>query len=326
MSVPTNGFRIVGGCMGERRLVDHSTAAAAYAACDPRAEVHRESYLSAFTFGEDFRNHLEVTGSSRGFTGMCSAPVLWFDIDYAEDLPKAQREARQLVLTLAEEFRINPEKLLLFFSGSKGFHVGLPCSLWVPEPSTGFNRVARTFCENVAEMAGVTIDTSVYDKVRAFRAPNSRHPQTGLYKRLLTLNEVEVLNIHDIRTLAGQPAPFAFPVISHEDADVGGLREKWNLAATEFQGQIRIPHVQQASDATANRLNRRTMEFINNGAPEGTRHTCLFSAAANLGEFDCPPALAFALLEEISLNCGLPPSEVRQTINDGLNHARRNAL
>ena len=32
-----------------------------------------------------------------------------------------------------------------------------------------------------AELAAVTIDAGIYDRVRAFRAPNSRHPKTGLH-------------------------------------------------------------------------------------------------------------------------------------------------
>jgi len=44
------GFRIVGSCAGERRLVDWPTAFAAYCGCDAKAEVDREAYLSAFVF------------------------------------------------------------------------------------------------------------------------------------------------------------------------------------------------------------------------------------------------------------------------------------
>lgn len=67
------GFRIVGTCSNERRLVDWQAAFVGYAALDERAEVNREAYLSAFTFGEDFRQHLDATGSTKGFDGVCGA-------------------------------------------------------------------------------------------------------------------------------------------------------------------------------------------------------------------------------------------------------------
>ena len=59
MSTTPYGFRDVGGKTGERRLVDQQAALAGYAACDPRAEVDREAYLSHFTFGIEFQKHLE---------------------------------------------------------------------------------------------------------------------------------------------------------------------------------------------------------------------------------------------------------------------------
>jgi hypothetical protein len=70
-------------------------------------------------------------------------------------------------------------------------------------------------------------------------------------------------------------------------------------------------------------LNRGTLDFICNGAAQGQRSSRLFCAAANLGEFDCPIELAHALLSESGLDSGLPPREVRQQIDCGLDHARQ---
>src|SRR5262249_21375456 len=53
------GFRILGTTSGDRVVVDAARALSGYAACDPRAQVEREAYLSAFTFGTDFRRLLE---------------------------------------------------------------------------------------------------------------------------------------------------------------------------------------------------------------------------------------------------------------------------
>ena len=95
------GFRIVGPYTGERRLVCWPTAFVAYASLDERADVNREAYLSAFTFGEDFRQHLDANGSTKGFDGVCGAEFVWFDIDRA-DLEAARRDAARLCLCLAK--------------------------------------------------------------------------------------------------------------------------------------------------------------------------------------------------------------------------------
>ncbi len=163
------GFRIVGKTCEPRRLVDAGAAFAAYAGCDQRAECGREAYLSAFRFAADFADHLKATGSTAGFQGPCWSPWLWWDID-GEELHYAHQDAGALAAFLVERYAVEPGELLIFFSGSKGFHLGLATCLWLPPPSADFHRTARHFAEHVAELAAVTIDAGVYDKVRAFRA------------------------------------------------------------------------------------------------------------------------------------------------------------
>ena len=92
--------------------------------------------------------------------------------------------------------------LLVFFSGFKGFHVGLPTALWSPEPSPSFHKTARQFAERIAEAAGVMIDRGVYNAVQPFRRTNSRHRKTGLHKRRLSLDELMTLTLDQIEELA----------------------------------------------------------------------------------------------------------------------------
>ena len=76
-----------------------------------------------------------------------------------------------------ERYSLDDDGPLMFFSESKGFHLGLPTDLWQPSASLTFHRTARRLAEGLAAAAQVTIDGGVYDTVRAFRAPNSRHPE-----------------------------------------------------------------------------------------------------------------------------------------------------
>ena len=84
--------------------------------------------------------------------GLAGPPWLWFDIDRA-DLDAALLDARRLAYWLVDRYRLDDDALLIFFSGSKGFHLGLPTSLWGPEPSTKFHRVCRRLAERIAEAA-----------------------------------------------------------------------------------------------------------------------------------------------------------------------------
>lgn len=309
------GFRILGATNERRRLVNHADAFAAYAACDDRADVTREAYLSAFTFGDDFRGRLESTGSVKGFDGVCGAPWLWFDIDRVE-LADAVTDARRLALSLVERYRLDDDALLTFFSGSKGFHLGLPTSLWAPTPSTTFNRQCRMMAGRLASTAGVAIDVGVYDMVRAFRAPNSRHPKTGLHKRRLALDELQGLSLDAIRKLAETPEPFDLPTMPPANA----------VVIADWQADAVMQREREASDSAFNRvptLNRTTEEFIRDGVGVGDRHRVLFSAAANLAEFDCPLSLAAALLSGPARDSGLSAADIKRQIELGFQHGKR---
>jgi len=314
MSVLTLGFRILGSTTSARRPIDWSAAFLGYAACDARAEVEQEGYLSAFCYGSEMlakvTNHeMDV----RRFTGLCWASWLWWDIDRDGNLARGQREARQLVQGICQRFSLQEGEVLVFFSGRKGFHVGLPTSLFDPQPGNQFNRIARQFAQQLADAAGVQIDAQIYDKVRPFRAPNSRHPATGLYKRQLDVSTLAELSADEIVSLAAAPSPFAVPAVKHRSEIAAS---DWLAAEAVVADQVR----QGRRTREASALNRATLDFIRDGAANGIRATRLFSAAANLAEFKCPPALAHALLTEAALDSGLSPSEVRRQIDSGLNH------
>jgi hypothetical protein len=282
-------------------------------------------YLSAFTYGRDFREQLAATRSTRGFGGPCWAPFVWWDFDAKGDLERARLGAARLTAFLAERYRLDDE-LLAFFSGSKGFHVGLPTGLWRPEPSPLFNLTARAFARRLvgpsrgnSAGAGCPIDEGIYDKVRPFRAPNSAHPKTGLYKRRLSLDELQRLSVEGICLLAREPWPFEprFPPGPNKQAAAD-----WLAAQSEAKGAAQRK-ARPLPSGGAQRLNRMTLQFIREGAAVGDRHRLLFSAAANLAELSCPPALAHALLTEAGLDSGLPPKEVRRQIDCGLAHGRK---
>lgn len=328
-----HGYRIVGPCSAERRLVDWSAAFRAYAECDPRARVECEAYLSAFTFGDDFAEYLRATGSTRGFAGACWARWLWFDIDReptAGGIEAALQDARKLAVALSDRYGVDFGGQLWFFSGAKGFHAGIPTASWAPAPSADFHRVARRLAETIAEAAGVLIDAGVYDKVRAFRAPNSRHPATGWHKRRLTTDELMHWGAAAILSRAEKPAPFELPDLPADSADF--LVAHWDTAAAEVRDQAEAAAHRRAglaSGSDAPKLNKLTLDFIRHGAAPGGstpdadraagcgRHRRCYSAAANLAELGAPLPLCFALLEESALDCGLPPADVRRAVENG---------
>jgi hypothetical protein len=309
------GFHVTGNLYSPRVTVDAAAAFAAYAACATTANLKAECYLSAFRFGVDYHDHVKRHGSPKGFAGCTWSPWLWIDID-AEVIDVALVNACRLVAFVLERYpKFDEESLLIFFSGKKGFHLGLP--LHNPHPSPAFNATCRQLAEGLAASVGVKIDTGVYDRVRAFRAPNSFHPTGQRHKRHLSHAELFGLTAERILEIAREPAPFDLPQFFEV---IGELESDWNEAAA-------LVAKRQASRTTATtddaRVTRSTLDFIREGAEVGSRRPRLFSAAANLREFGAPPLLIVGLLLEAALDTGLPPSEVERQIRCGIEHADR---
>ena len=311
------GFRVLDDATETRRLVNAAAAFCAQAADDPKAESHRTCYLSAFQYGDDFRDYLEAHDTTKGFDGLCGGRWLWFDIDRS-DLADAFHDARRLAAFIVERYSLDENLLLLFFSGSKGFHVGLPLSLCgYPEPSREFNRVCRRLAEALAGAANVSIDSGVFDKVRLFRAPNSTHQKTGLRKLPLTFDELLNLKIERIVELAREPLMFEVP----DDPPVNETaRHDWQQAVEDLQRRAAAFAERRERSSGLKRLNQATLMFIREGAANGDRHRALFAASANLAEFGCPRGLAHELLTESGLDSGLPPRDVRRQIDCGFAH------
>ncbi len=313
MSTPSTArfsAAVIGEVSASRRSVDSTAAFAAFCRCDPRLPSDAAAFLTQYTFGQEFHNHLIATGGTRNFRGPCAAEWLHFDVDNA-DLEQSLTAARRLVAGIQQRFEISDEDLLIYFSGKKGFHVGIPASLYgAPPASENYHRTARNFCTTFAASIGIEVDASVYDKVRIFRAPNSRHPDTGRFKRRVSRQELERLPVAEIIELASERLAFEVPagVPSSEVAI-----NDWKIAEEAVRQQAALNVALHKEPRT--QLNRDTLDFIKEGAPQGNRNNRLFAAALNLRDFECPPILTHALLTPTALDSGLSPSEVVRTID-----------
>jgi hypothetical protein len=278
--------------------------------------------LSAFQFADDFTEHLARTGSPAGFTGSTWAPFVWCDVDRDEaagGVARALDDTRRLVDTLDERFGVRRDVLVPFVSGGKGMHLGIPTALWSPTASPDFHAVARQFAETVAAAAGVAVDTGVFDRVRAFRAPNSRHPKTGLHKRYVPVDMLDAVTVNGVLSMARTPEPFDPPGTDGvESADF--LVAVWDAAAravTEKAAAAEQRRHEVGNGERAASVNKLTRAILAGDVDVGDRHRLLYSAAANLAELGCPLSAVRALLTEPALDLGLPPKDVARAIDNG---------
>ncbi len=312
------GFIVRGGPGQARRVCDWRAAFGAFADCDPKARPGTEAYLSMFTFGADFIGHMRAHGGPKGFGGATGGPFVWMDFDGRGALDDVRR------LCIHWDSEVGGDTApLVFFSGGKGFHVGVPSALMDAQPGPLFHASARAFAESLARDADAagTLDTAVYDRVRLFRAPNSRHAKSGLCKVALEADGMVRLSESRILELARTPREFEVPEV--HDLDFG-LAHRWKAATEAAQATEARRAERKAAAATgAARMNPSTLQFIRDGADHGERALRLFQAAANLSECGAPARLVLALLEEPALDAGLPPGEVARQIKSGIEHGGR---
>ncbi len=313
------GFRTLGRD-AERRQTEWRSAFAAHVAADPKAATPGECFLSHFQFGDEFREHVAATNSTAGYTGPTWAEWLAFDIDVAGDIDEALRQGRRLAAWLVARFKIEPDDVMIFYSGSKGFHILLRSSLWDGHPAKEFHKFARQFAEVLAANADVKIDTGVYARVNLLRAPNSRHGKTGRHKVQLSFEELQSHTPDEIYAIAAGPRVGWIPEhtpYSQEAADC------WAEVCRLVDDDATATTERRASGSKSGKLNPTTRAFLTDGAFVGDRHRELFSCAANFGEFSSVEELTFAILTPAGLNSGLTTSEVQRQISCGLRHGGR---
>jgi hypothetical protein len=321
MTTPYNtGAFILGPPSSPRVLVCHDDLLLAYASgvMAERGEV-REAYLSHFTYSAEMQRHyVENHNSVAGYAGPCCCRWLVLDID-RNDLAAALADARRLVATIRERYQI--DDLPIWFSGSKGFHVAIEL-VHKPPSLLGFHQIAKTFAATLASAANVRIDTSIYDVNHIVRLPNTKHPKTGLYKRLIAVDDLMRISVDGIRQHAARPGADDMPECI---GDVERLANDWRNAEeavrheTERQAKIRTATTLQPD----NRAPKWFLDFLRFGVEVGERHRTLFRCAAWLIEQGAPPSLCFALLGEPGCDVGLSPKDVERQIRCGVEHAMK---
>jgi hypothetical protein len=132
---------------------------------------------------------------------------LAFDFDCAADVQHALDDTLSLVEHLIAVFDvdISSEFLMIYYSGNRGFHVTINHEILEVEPMVDLIKVYRLMAENLHKTLNLsTLDRTVYTRRRAWRVPNTKHGKTGLYKRALTLLELNS-GIDNIKALAKSP-------------------------------------------------------------------------------------------------------------------------
>ncbi len=237
--------------------------------------------------------HLTVAG----YDGPALATFLPLDFDDEKNPGRALVTVRRALGILHERYSVPVESVRCYYSGAKGFHVEVPSGAFGGfEPSQHIASRLRQLVQILFPAADrISCDRAIYEKLRLWRWPNTRHGKTGLYKVPLTGDEILTLTLDQIRMLA--KAPRMVDYLDSHAYVVPALRELWHQAR-QSGGLVSLP------------VNHHGARI-----DEGGRNNALTSIAGRLRRSGLSgEAMLAALIVHNAERCipPLPESEVRQ--------------
>jgi len=202
-------------------------------------------YATYFLYSSETLTYMSThaagaTPTVSGYEGKVWACRFPIDLDHP-DLEVALGAARFFLSLLFDRWQIDPAGLQLYFSGSKGFHMMLDARLFgkiMPSKSLPslFAAMRRHFAQELPQGLRETVDLTIKDRVRLLRLPNTIHEKSGLYKVVISPDELANLTPPGIRDLATAPRPL---FLTDETGLLPRAAVRENPEAARFFEQIR---------------------------------------------------------------------------------------
>jgi len=166
--------------------------------CDLQIPVDGvDCFATMFRFKEEYRNHVQATGSVRGAGNFaCWSDFVYFDID-AETVALATTQMQKLLRGLETLDALAYTQVYL--SGNKGYHIGVASGLFGLAPSKDLPAQMRSICEQIASLVNIDIDTRIYNHNRLWRLVDTIHGKSGLRKTRLDIAFAQTATAEEIQ-------------------------------------------------------------------------------------------------------------------------------
>ena len=217
-----------------------------------------ECYMTLFPFDKNILEYVKLNKSVKGYKGITYVfPALFIDIDNENDLDSAHGSACELVARLINDYQVNPNDLMIYFSGRKGFHIGIPAwMIGIDAPEREIAARSEMFALELTK--GIKdIDKGIYNDNRLFRTVNSWNVKGNLYKIPLTFDQLTD-DVFQIKQRARNPVTDFVRSVSQKVINKG-LNTLWNLSVIKeelSESEIKTsglfaPHKAGARNSTA---------------------------------------------------------------------------
>lgn len=153
----------------------------------------KDFYVSIYLYNEEQFKQFQESGSVAGIRDVITNSI-WFDFDNENNLSVARNSAVEVCNRLLD-LGVKKENLQIAFSGNKGFYIELVTdSILTP-------KIVKEICTSLGgDLEG--FDNSVYNASRVIRIIGTKHQKSDLFKIPLTLDQLENLDVEEIKNLA----------------------------------------------------------------------------------------------------------------------------
>lgn len=155
---------------------------------------NKDYYTSLFYYTDEHLTKFKKTGTVKGIRDV-KTDQIWFDFDSKTDPELARQDAMEIVSRLKKQ-GLKDKNIEIYFSGNKGYNVIVNLKRQLT-PEQVYSLAINKYGKGLA-----TLDSSMYDSVQILRVPYTKHNVSGLFKIPLTIEQLYLLTVDEVKKLA----------------------------------------------------------------------------------------------------------------------------
>lgn len=246
----------------------------------------KEECLKKYDFKDTYSTIYEYDNKNIDKANFIAPLYIDLDADSLEkDYEKLKLDILLLIRKLKIMFNLNDNNIQIFFSGSKGFHILIPHTIFGFEYSKDINSKYKMLATELKSYTITkSVDTRIYDNKRLFREPNSINSKTGLYKVQISLADLRTMNYDDLVEYASAIKPLIN--VNGEYNDKARKAFDTFIAQAKEKQKRNINHNVARTMLTNKELLPCVKYILANGAVKGGRNNTAMALASALYQRD----------------------------------------
>ena len=244
--------------------------------------LNKKKMIKQYNFTDTYSTIYKYDNKNQDMANIIAPFYIDLDIeDLEKDFDKLKRDIMLLTRKLKTLFKLTDENIQYFFSGSKGFHIIIPYSIFGIKPCKDLNDKYKMLAiELKSYTITKSIDTRIYDTKRLFREVNTINTKTNLYKVPITIKNIKEFSYEELIEYAKAPKEeYKVDSSYNQEADIAFN----NLIIELKERQKRTINHKVARQMLENKELLPCVKYILlNGAQKGGRNNTAMALASSL--------------------------------------------